>query len=192
MEGNLLKVYALSDQMFWSERHEQKKKSRKAKGNCNNCFSLKQVLHGYNRVGSWGTERSKQQLSPRSIVLITLSYSRSSLPRNETRRFTAPFTRARHWSIPWARWIHSTTPHPVSLRSICRRSRRSSVSKEQCLSTCRVLRNKETGILIVVRISSGIALLCSLFNSGYTASNQRMICEWGIGKDVEGRGRGSI
>jgi hypothetical protein len=25
------------------------------------------------------------------------------------------FTRARHWSLPWARWIHSTPFHPVTL-----------------------------------------------------------------------------
>jgi hypothetical protein len=31
MEGNLLKVYALSDQMFWSERHGQKKRVEKRK-----------------------------------------------------------------------------------------------------------------------------------------------------------------
>jgi hypothetical protein len=28
------------------------------------------------------------------------------------------FTRARHWSVSWARWLESTTSHPVSLRSV--------------------------------------------------------------------------
>jgi hypothetical protein len=28
------------------------------------------------------------------------------------------FTRALHWSLSWARWIHSIPSHPISLRSI--------------------------------------------------------------------------
>jgi hypothetical protein len=35
-----------------------------------------------------------------------------------TRRFTIVLTRVRHWSLPWARWIHSTLSHPISLRFI--------------------------------------------------------------------------
>jgi hypothetical protein len=35
-----------------------------------------------------------------------------------TRRFITMFTRARHWSLSWARCIHSTPSHPVSLRHI--------------------------------------------------------------------------
>jgi len=35
-----------------------------------------------------------------------------------TRRLTAVFTRAHHWSVSWARWIQSTTSHSISLRSI--------------------------------------------------------------------------
>jgi hypothetical protein len=35
-----------------------------------------------------------------------------------TWRFITVFTRARHWSLSWARWIQSTHSHPTSLRSI--------------------------------------------------------------------------
>jgi hypothetical protein len=28
------------------------------------------------------------------------------------------FRRARHWSLSWARWTQSISPHPISLRSI--------------------------------------------------------------------------
>jgi len=35
-----------------------------------------------------------------------------------TRRFITVFTTARHWSLPWTRWIQSTTSHPITLRSI--------------------------------------------------------------------------
>jgi hypothetical protein len=35
-----------------------------------------------------------------------------------TRMFITVFTRARHWSISWARWIQSSPSHAVSLRSI--------------------------------------------------------------------------
>jgi hypothetical protein len=47
-----------------------------------------------------------------------------------TWRFTTMFTTARHWSLPWARCIQSTSSHPVSLRSILIdiRSRDSSVT----------------------------------------------------------------
>jgi hypothetical protein len=38
-------------------------------------------------------------------------------PPNGTRRFIAVFTRARCWSLSWARCIQSTLFHPVSLRS---------------------------------------------------------------------------
>jgi hypothetical protein len=31
--------------------------------------------------------------------------------------FIAVFTRARHWSLSWARWIQSTPSHPISLLS---------------------------------------------------------------------------
>jgi hypothetical protein len=33
-----------------------------------------------------------------------------------TRRFITVFTRARHWTLPWASWIQSTTSRSVSLR----------------------------------------------------------------------------
>jgi hypothetical protein len=32
-----------------------------------------------------------------------------------TRRFITMFTRARHWSLSWVRWIQSTSSHPVSI-----------------------------------------------------------------------------
>jgi len=32
-----------------------------------------------------------------------------------TRRFITVFTRARHWSAFWARWIQSTPFHRISL-----------------------------------------------------------------------------
>jgi hypothetical protein len=35
-----------------------------------------------------------------------------------TRRFIAVFTRSRHWSLSWTRWIQSTTSGHISLRSI--------------------------------------------------------------------------
>jgi len=35
-----------------------------------------------------------------------------------TRRFITVFARSNHWSLSWARYIHSTTSHPISLRPI--------------------------------------------------------------------------
>jgi hypothetical protein len=35
-----------------------------------------------------------------------------------TRMLITTFTRARHWSLSWARWIQFTPSHPISLRSI--------------------------------------------------------------------------
>jgi hypothetical protein len=35
-----------------------------------------------------------------------------------TRRFITVFTRAHHWSLSWARWIHCTSSHPISLRFV--------------------------------------------------------------------------
>jgi hypothetical protein len=35
-----------------------------------------------------------------------------------TWRFITAFTRAHQRSLSWARWIHSTTPQPITLRSI--------------------------------------------------------------------------
>jgi hypothetical protein len=35
----------------------------------------------------------------------------------ELERFIIVFTRARHWSLFWARWIQSTPSHPISSRS---------------------------------------------------------------------------
>jgi hypothetical protein len=46
-----------------------------------------------------------------------------------TWRYTTVFTRARHCSLPWARWINFTTSHPVSLRSIL------ILSSQLCLGT---------------------------------------------------------
>jgi hypothetical protein len=36
----------------------------------------------------------------------------------ETQKFITVFTRALHWSLPWAKIIQSITPYPISLRSI--------------------------------------------------------------------------
>jgi hypothetical protein len=36
----------------------------------------------------------------------------------ETGMFLTMFTRARHWSLFWARWLQSTPSHTISLRSI--------------------------------------------------------------------------
>jgi hypothetical protein len=47
-----------------------------------------------------------------------------TLPDNEfpvfyrTQRFITVFTRARHWSLSWVRWIQSTTSHTISPKSI--------------------------------------------------------------------------
>jgi hypothetical protein len=35
-----------------------------------------------------------------------------------TRKFITVFTRVLYWYLSWARWIQSTPPHPISLRSI--------------------------------------------------------------------------
>jgi hypothetical protein len=35
-----------------------------------------------------------------------------------TPRFINVFTRVLHWFLPWVRWIQSTPPHPITLRSI--------------------------------------------------------------------------
>jgi hypothetical protein len=35
-----------------------------------------------------------------------------------TRRFITVFTRARHRSLSWTNWIHTTSPQPISLRSV--------------------------------------------------------------------------
>jgi hypothetical protein len=37
---------------------------------------------------------------------------------NGARRFITVFTTAHHWFLSWARWIHSTPSHPISLRPI--------------------------------------------------------------------------
>jgi hypothetical protein len=42
----------------------------------------------------------------------------NNFPFYGTRKFITVFTRARHWSRPWAKWILSIPPHPISLRSI--------------------------------------------------------------------------
>jgi len=33
----------------------------------------------------------------------------------DTQMFISMFTRARHWSLSWARWIRSTAYHPLSI-----------------------------------------------------------------------------
>jgi hypothetical protein len=35
-----------------------------------------------------------------------------------TRSFITVFTKARHWSLSWAKWIQSVPPYPIYLRSI--------------------------------------------------------------------------
>jgi hypothetical protein len=47
------------------------------------------------------------------------SHSASQIPRLLwTRRFITVFTTAHHWSLSWAKRIQSTSPHPISQRSI--------------------------------------------------------------------------
>jgi hypothetical protein len=45
------------------------------------------------------------------------SADKKKSPSYEARRFTTVFTRARQWTLPWARWILSTHPHYTALWS---------------------------------------------------------------------------
>jgi hypothetical protein len=49
-----------------------------------------------------------------------------------TRRFIIVFTRARHWSLSWARWIQSAPSHHISLRFILRGQFERFVDWRQC------------------------------------------------------------
>jgi len=61
-------------------------------------------------------------LTPCSGVLLeklsNYQLAQKFLTFNRTRKFIAPFTRARHLSLSWARSIQSMTPHLTSWRSI--------------------------------------------------------------------------
>jgi len=46
------------------------------------------------------------------------SHSASQETLHGTRRFITVFTRARHYSLSWARWTQSTPSYPISPRSI--------------------------------------------------------------------------
>jgi hypothetical protein len=48
----------------------------------------------------------------------------------ENRKFNAAFTAACHWPLSWAKWIHFTTSHFISLRSIL------ILSFHLCLGSC--------------------------------------------------------
>jgi len=50
---------------------------------------------------SWNSVLVEQLIFAQLVKKVSTFY--------ETRRFIIVFTRARHWSRSWARWIHSTT-----------------------------------------------------------------------------------
>jgi hypothetical protein len=58
--------------------------------------------------GAWPYLRSHQSLS--HLMKLPTFYG--------TRRFITMFTKTIHWSLSWARLIHSIPPQPFSLRSI--------------------------------------------------------------------------
>jgi len=62
------------------------------------------------------------KLTPWSRVLLeklTVTQLVKKFPAFHRRqRFITVFTTVRHWSLSWARWIPSTPPHPISLRSL--------------------------------------------------------------------------
>jgi hypothetical protein len=61
----------------------------------------------------WHTPRSRvllEKLTVTQLLKFRTFYG--------TRRFITVFTRARHWSLSWARWILSTSSRPLPLRSI--------------------------------------------------------------------------
>jgi hypothetical protein len=49
---------------------------------------------------------------------LSLSLSKHILLSYGTRRFITVFTKARHWTLSWARWIQFAPSIPISLRSI--------------------------------------------------------------------------
>jgi hypothetical protein len=66
---------------------------------------------GYTHHNTWLTPWGKVLLEKPPVVQL-LKYFPTFCG---TRRFITMFTRARHWSLSWARWIQSTPPHPISL-----------------------------------------------------------------------------
>jgi len=57
------------------------------------------------------TDSTKQSLGQKLTVAQPINKS----VFNWTRRFTTVFTRARHWSLTWAKRIQSISLHPISL-----------------------------------------------------------------------------
>jgi hypothetical protein len=53
-------------------------------------------------------------------------------------KFIAVFTRARHWSLSWAKWIQSTPSHPFSLKSTLILSNLQLLHESRCASVYRL------------------------------------------------------
>jgi hypothetical protein len=90
--------------------------------NCNSYPShIKQVTFQQGNKYQDSLYESNKQ-TPWSRVLLKKLRVRSASQKFPafygTRRFITMFTRARHLSISWAQWIQSTSPNPISRRSI--------------------------------------------------------------------------
>jgi hypothetical protein len=77
-----------------------------------NCWSSQQGILSLLSVllTSWS------RVLPKTLIVFQLVKIFAAFYGN--RRFVTVFTRARHWSLSWARCIQSTPSHPISLRFI--------------------------------------------------------------------------
>jgi hypothetical protein len=90
-----------------------------------NCFSRRVCSMGLvsnNDQPLWRTVNKIAMLSPAMIraraTASTALLVVYLLHGARTCRFIAVFTRAHHWPLSWANWIHSIPNLPISLRSI--------------------------------------------------------------------------
>lgn len=68
-------------------------------------------------VGDWV---KSYEPTPKSRVLdkLIVAHLIKNVASSGTKMFVTVFTKAHHWTPSWARWIHLTRSHPVSLRSL--------------------------------------------------------------------------
>jgi hypothetical protein len=137
-----------------------------------------------------------------------------------TRRFITALTRALHWSLSWVRLIQSIPSYPISLRSILILSTHLRVGLPSGLFPSgfptNILYTHNADVFRAVKTilcsntiryenCPSITLVADWFvgytehfsfssalpyDTHYVASNCRMVDEWLIGKDVEGRSQG--
>jgi hypothetical protein len=76
----------------------------------------------YSNYPDWGTRRDSTPNQATAAFFHILSNSLFTYPTSRSYRPTVchmeDMTTSRHWSLSWARRIHSTLSHPISLRSI--------------------------------------------------------------------------